>query len=63
MYRPKMIDIFMGEQFWALKPRLKLVMTDSHFAPAALVSFAAKAARSGYYHRSKLSGQPIGLQV
>jgi len=36
MYRPKMIDIFLGEQFWALKPRLKLVMTDSHFAPAAL---------------------------
>jgi len=36
MHRPKMIDIFIGEQFWALKPRLKLVMTDSHFAPAAL---------------------------
>jgi len=28
----------MGEQFWALKPRLKRVMTDSHFAPAALAS-------------------------
>jgi len=37
-----MIDIFMGEQFWALKPRLKLVMTDSHFAPAALAKSLAK---------------------